>query len=96
MPAYVDQCCELFPDKPIVMGVYLRDYAKVAPIPVDRVKNQMEGIAHLIHLSKYIPRTFLIFPLIMNSIDFIIRFKVASSSKDVYFMTPSSQSFGKL
>jgi hypothetical protein len=48
MPEYVDQCRRLFPDKPIVMGVYLRDYPKVAPIPVSRVRDQMEGIAELI------------------------------------------------
>jgi len=48
MRQYVDQCRKLFPDKPIVMGVYLRDYTKVAPIPVDRVIAQMEGIADLI------------------------------------------------
>jgi hypothetical protein len=48
MPEYVDQCRRLFPDKPIVMGVYLRDYTKVAPIPVDLVKRQMEGIADLV------------------------------------------------
>jgi hypothetical protein len=44
----VDQCRRLFPDKPVVMGVYLRDYGKVAPVPVDRVKRQMEGIAQLV------------------------------------------------
>ena len=48
MPQYVDQCRTLFPDKPIVMGVYLRDYTKVAPIPADQVKRQMEGIAGLV------------------------------------------------
>jgi len=52
MPQYVDQCRRLFPDKPIVMGVYLRDYGKVAPIPVDRVTSQMEGIAALIGKGK--------------------------------------------
>jgi len=52
MPRYVDQCRKLFPDKPIVMGVYLRDYAKVAPVPVDRVKRQMEGIADLVGKGK--------------------------------------------
>jgi hypothetical protein len=52
MPAYVDKCCQLFPDKPIVMGVYLRDYAKVAPIPVDCVRSQMEGIARLVRSGK--------------------------------------------
>lgn len=48
MPQYVEQCRQLCPDKPIVMGVYLRDYPKVAPVPVDRVKSQMEGIARLV------------------------------------------------
>lgn len=52
MPQYVDQCRRVFPDKPIVMGVYLRDYTKVAPIPADRVKSQMEGIADLIGKGK--------------------------------------------
>lgn len=52
MPQYVDQCQKLFPGKPIVMGVYLRDYTKVAPIPVDQVKRQMEGIADLVEQEK--------------------------------------------
>ena len=52
MPRYVDQCRKLFPEKPIIMGVYLRDYAKVAPIPVDRVLGQMEGIAQLVEQGK--------------------------------------------
>ncbi|MFV1965530.1 MAG: hypothetical protein ACC628_08925 [Pirellulaceae bacterium] len=52
MREYVDQCHELFPDTPIVMGVYLRDYTNVAPVPVDRVLVQMEGIADLIEKEK--------------------------------------------
>ena len=48
----VERCRRLFPDKPIVMGVYLRDYTKVAPIPVDVVKRQMEGVADLIREEK--------------------------------------------
>jgi hypothetical protein len=48
----VDQCRERFPDKPIVMGVYLRDYTKKAPVPVDCVRKQMEGIADLIGQGK--------------------------------------------
>ncbi len=52
MPEYVDQCRKLFPDKPIVMGVYLRDYTPMAPVPVDRVKSQMEGIADLVEKGK--------------------------------------------
>ena len=34
------------------MGVYLRDYTKVAPIPVDLIKSQMEGIADLVEKGK--------------------------------------------
>jgi hypothetical protein len=52
MPQYVDQCQELFPDKPIVMGVYLRDYTPMVPVPVDRVKSQMEGIADLVEKGR--------------------------------------------
>lgn len=52
MHDYVDQCCERFPDKPIVMGVYLRDYTKRAPVPVESVQGQMEGIADLIGQGK--------------------------------------------
>ncbi len=48
MPEYVDQCRRLFPGKSIVMGVYLRDYTQVAPVPVDLVRKQMEGIATLV------------------------------------------------
>ena len=52
MNEFVEKCRELFPDKPIMMGVYLRDYTKAAPIPVDRVVSQMEGIADLIGQGK--------------------------------------------
>lgn len=52
MPEYVDLCRSLFPDKPIIMGVYLRDYTKVAPVPVDLVKRQMNGIAELVEQGK--------------------------------------------
>jgi hypothetical protein len=52
MPTYVDQCRRVFPDQPIVMGVYLRDYAKRAPIPVNQVRAQMEGVADLVERGK--------------------------------------------
>ncbi|HNT88179.1 MAG TPA: hypothetical protein PKL84_09975 [Candidatus Hydrogenedentes bacterium] len=48
MSHYVEQCQRLFPGKPIVMGVYLRDYTQAAPVPVDQVRRQMEGIAGLV------------------------------------------------
>ena len=35
------------------MGVYLRDYTKVAPVPVDLVKRQMEGIADLVEKASW-------------------------------------------
>ena len=52
MHKYVDQCRKLFPAKPIVMGVYLRDYTPATPVPVDRVLSQMKGIAELIGKGK--------------------------------------------
>jgi hypothetical protein len=52
MHDYVDQCRELFPDKPIIMGVYLRDYTTQTPVPIDRVRAQMNGIADLITQGK--------------------------------------------
>ena len=52
MHEYVDQCRELFPGKPIIMGVYLRDYTTRAPVPVGRVRSQMNGIADLIAQGK--------------------------------------------
>ena len=52
MDEFVDRCRELFPDKPIVMGVYLRDYTKAAPIPVELVVAQMKGIAKLVDQGK--------------------------------------------
>jgi len=52
LKAYVDQCRALLPDKPIVMGVYLRDYTPVAPVPVERVVRQMRDVADLIDEGK--------------------------------------------
>lgn len=49
---YVDDCRALFGDRPIIMGVYLRDYGIPAPVPVDRVRAQMEAIAQLIDQKK--------------------------------------------
>ena len=45
---YVKACRGLFPDKPVVMGVYLRDYEARAPVPVERVVAQMEAVADLV------------------------------------------------
>ncbi len=52
LPQYVDQCRELFPDKPINMGIYLRDYPERAPVPVDAVMRQMELTAEYIDRGK--------------------------------------------
>lgn len=41
---HIQQCRELFPDKPIVMGCYLRDYSIPAPVPVDLVLKQIKGV----------------------------------------------------
>ena len=38
------RCREVFPDKPIVMGCYLRDYTLRAPVPMDMVKVQWESV----------------------------------------------------
>ena len=38
------RCREIFPDKPINMGCYLRDYPTVAPVPMDMVKLQWECV----------------------------------------------------
>lgn len=41
----IARCREVFPDKPIMMGAYLRDYTMRAPVPMDHVKVQWESIA---------------------------------------------------
>jgi len=42
---YIARCRELFPDKRLVMGVYLTDYALQAPVPLDLLEVEMEAIA---------------------------------------------------
>ena len=42
---HIQQCRELFPEKPIIMGCYLRDYSIPAPIPVKNVLAQINNIA---------------------------------------------------
>jgi hypothetical protein len=41
---YLARCRELFPDKPLIMGCYLRDYPTVAPVPMELLKLQWEGV----------------------------------------------------
>ena len=38
--ADIDRCRELFVDKPVRMGCYLRDYPSRAPVPMDAVRHQ--------------------------------------------------------
>ena len=48
MPQELERCREVFPDKPIVMGVYLRNYSTAAPVPVESVMMQMKMIAEAV------------------------------------------------
>ena len=41
---YIDRCRELFPDKPLMLGCYMRDYPTVAPVPMEMVKLQWETL----------------------------------------------------
>ena len=45
----VARCREVFPDKPIVMGCYLRDYPTRAPVPMPLLKQQWERVVHHVH-----------------------------------------------
>jgi len=42
---YITQCRKAFPDKRIVMGAYMRDYAIPAPVPLDMMEVELEAIA---------------------------------------------------
>lgn len=42
--AAIARCREVFPDKPLVMGCYLRDYTLRAPVPMDRLRVQWESV----------------------------------------------------
>jgi hypothetical protein len=48
MSTQLKRCRELFADKPIVMGIYLRDYETATPVPVERVMRQIQMIAESI------------------------------------------------
>ena len=41
----LSQCRSMFPDKPITMGCYLRDYPTRAPVPMDAVRRQWDVVA---------------------------------------------------
>jgi hypothetical protein len=38
-------CCDLFPDKPIILGCYLRDYPSQGPVPMPAVRHQWRVVA---------------------------------------------------
>jgi len=42
---YIPRCQEVFPGKPIVMGIYIRDYPSRSPVPTDFLKIELEAIA---------------------------------------------------
>lgn len=39
---HVDRCREHFPDKPVVLGCYLRDYASKTPMPIETMQAQWQ------------------------------------------------------
>ncbi len=39
---YIDHCREIFPDKPLHIGCYIRDYPTGAAVPMDLLKGQWE------------------------------------------------------
>ncbi len=41
----IDACHEMFPDKDIIMGVYIRDYPSESPVPIGSLELELEGIA---------------------------------------------------
>ncbi len=45
LDADIDRCREVFPDKPINMGCYLRDYPSRKPVPLDAVRHQWVTVA---------------------------------------------------
>jgi hypothetical protein len=42
---YLRQCREVFPDKPVILGCYLRDYPTQSPMPMDAVRHQWNVVA---------------------------------------------------
>lgn len=45
---YIERCRTIFPDKPIIMGCYLRDYPTQSAVPMDLLKFQWERVLHYI------------------------------------------------
>ena len=44
----LERCRKIFPDKPIVMGIYLRDYTTRASVPMNLLKHQWERVEHYV------------------------------------------------
>jgi hypothetical protein len=42
---HVDQCRQVFSDKPISMGCYLRDYGSRQPVPMDALRQQWQFVS---------------------------------------------------
>ncbi len=49
---YVTQCEQTFPGKPIVLGLYLRDYGEGEPMTVEKMKLQCETARKLAHQGR--------------------------------------------
>ncbi len=41
---YIEGCRKVFPDKPIVMGIYIRDYPSQSPVPLDFLEIELNAI----------------------------------------------------
>jgi len=50
----LERCRQIFPDKPIVMGCYLRDYPTQAPVPMDLLRLQWEKVLRYLQDRKII------------------------------------------
>jgi len=48
----LERCREMFPDKPIIIGCYLRDYPTVAPVPMHLLKLQWEKVLRYLNEGK--------------------------------------------
>jgi len=42
---HIAHCREVFPEKPVIMGCYLRDYPTQAPVPMEAVRHQWNVVA---------------------------------------------------
>jgi hypothetical protein len=40
----IQKCRARFPERPLVMGCYLRDYTRCAPVEMDLIRSQWDGV----------------------------------------------------